>query len=526
MTRQTTPTILAALDAANAIQDDVALIFAPATDILAGQPVAVQQVELDLIDDNPYQPRLTYDEAALQELADSIAANGLVQPVSGRRKSDGRYELEQGHRRLRAFRLLRAKHEGEFQRIPMFVRTVADFDLAMRAWAENHDREGITAIEEAQWIQRMMTDFDLSQAEMAKRLGKSPATLSNKLRLLRLPADTQAAIADNNISERQAAAIVSVFDVPADIRQRAEQQYDSRLRPSSIIKDALAGVSSDELRKRAGDMVRFHAAAIGDEPWYKIEFGENVPPFEASRCQQCINALKRDNGVFCTGPDQCRTNKTQRFALEDLYEAATGIGLPAAGSLAHGAYTRMDEYDTRTTLRRLLDGDGCPHGLLQLMWVKPQNRRGLRPYPQFPQAEVVCNHGAGKKCRCVLAEQRAKSAQGAGKTTDSAKKLILNRAVPILAQAFLEVDEGLLRHVIARGISYDLAPSSTTQAWSRQELAEQVAERLVRNQLQEWNSVNQSRHLVTTMFVNAGLRDPFALASGIAASDDTTIPVL
>lgn len=524
MTRQPTPTLLA--DPPVSIQDDVALIFAPAAPVDLSFDAGVVPVPLDLIDDNPWQPRQTYDPAALEELAASIERNGLQQIPAARRIPDGRVQLKFGHRRKRALDLLRAKDGARWATMPLQIIAASDEEMCDHAWAENNDRADLSAIEQARALQSALDQFGWSQAELARRRGMSPATLSNKLSLLRLPADTQAAISERNISGRQAAAIVSLFDIPADIRQRAEQQYDSSLRPSSIIRDALAGASSDELRKRAGDMVRRHAHAIENEPWYKTEFGENVSPFEASRCQQCAHALKRDNGVFCTGPDQCRTNKAQRFALEDLYEAAAEIGLPAAGKLTYGDYTTMDNYDTRTTLRRLLGGEGCPHGLLQLMWVKPQDRRGLRPYPQFPQAEVVCNHGAGKKCRCVLADQRAKSAQGDGKTTASAQKLILNRAVPILARALLEVDEGLLRHVITRAISYDLAPNSSTLAWSRQELAEQVAEKIVRNQVQEWNSVNQSRQLVTTMFVNAGLRDPFGLASGIAAGDDTTIPVL
>lgn len=84
----------------------------------------------------------------------------------------------------------------------------------------------------------------------------------------------------------------------------------------------------------------------------------------------------------------------------------------------------------------------------------------------------------------------------------------------------------LLRHVLAPAIHYGLATDSTTLAWSRQELAEQVAERLVRNKVQEWQSVNDNRRAVTEMFIAAGLADPFALISGIAAGDDATFPTL
>lgn len=475
-------------------------------------------VPLALVDDNPFQERTEYGE--LTDLANDIREHGLLQPPVVR-QARGRYELAFGHRRKRACEL------AGMTSMPVVIRRLSDEEMATIAFSENEQRMDVTAIDKAVAIQTMQTRFGWSLQVIADKLSMSRPAVSNLLRLLQLPDAVQAKVQTGDMSQRSAMAVLAVLDVPEEIRKASDRQWQDEVRASAIVKSALDGASSDEIRKRTTRMLQQFAAAIHEEPWYTVEFGEHTPAFEAASCQQCPKALKRDSGVYCTGPAECRKNKAQAWALQDLYEAAAKVGLPAAGLLGYSEYTGMDGYDTRTTLRRLLDGDGCPHGLLQLQWVKPQDRRGLRPYSDFPQAEPVCHHGEGKKCRCVMADQRAKAAQGDGKTNAKAFNWILSRAVPILAAALLEVDEGLLRHVLAGSVNYSLAPSSSSLAWSRQELAEQVAERLVRNQVQEWKSVNENRRQVTKMFLDAGLRDPFGLASGIAAGEgDGTMPVL
>lgn len=488
-------------------------------DVLTGTAAGgTTTVPLDLVDDNPFQERSEYGE--LTDLANDIREHGLLQAPVVRRVGD-RYELAFGHRRKRACEL------AGMTAMPVVIRRLSDEEMATIAFSENEQRMDVTAIDKAVAIQTMQTRFGWSLQEIADKLSMSRPTVSNLLRMLQLPDAVQAKVASGDVSQRSAMAVLAVLDVPEEIRAKADRQWNDTVRPSAIVKSALDGASSDEIRERTTAMLQQFATAIHEAPWYKVEFGEHTPAFEAASCQGCAHALKRDGGVYCTGPAECRKNKAQAWALQDLYEARAKIGLPAAGLLDYSEYTAMDSYDTRTTLRRLLDGDGCPHGLLQLRWVKPRDRRELRPYPNFPQAEPVCHHGEGKKCRCVLADQRAKAAQGDGKTNAKAFNLILSRAVPILAAALLEVDEGLLRHVLAGAVTSSLAPNGSSLAWSRQELAEQVAERLVRNQVQEWSSVNENRRKVTKMFVAAGLRDPFALISGIAAGDgDAGFPVL
>lgn len=393
MARQATPDIFKdALATAKAIQDDVKLIMGE-----PGQGGAPVDVDLDLIDDNPYQPRLTYDEAALQELADSIAANGLVQPVSGRRKSDGRYELEQGHRRLRAFRLLRAKGEGEYQRIPMFVRQVADFDLAMRAWAENHDREGITAIEEAQWIQRMMTDFGLSQAEMAKRLSKSAATVANKLRLLRAPENVQALVVAGSITERQVSAMMPFYDLPEEAQGRTGRHYYNI---NEILRGAQTGASSDSIRKNVDALVEICTRDVEGAPWAAVDLG--IDGAQSALCTKCPQRVMRSGKDRCPIL-ACYQAKASAWNGRALAEIVAATGIPAAPDRDHMKYNEYQQFygDDRRIAQE--------HG-----FAKPPicDRLRVRSSSEGLQAEgatdteIICLYGADGKCGCLAKIRR------------------------------------------------------------------------------------------------------------------------
>lgn len=475
------------------------------------------EVALALIDDNPFQERSAYGD--LTDLANDIREHGLLQAPVVRRAAGGRYELAFGHRRKRACEL------AGMTAMPVVIRRLSDEEMATIAFSENEQRMDVTAIDKAVAIQTMQTRFGWSLQEIADKLSMSRPTVSNLLRLLQLPDAVQAKVASGDVSQRSAMAVLAVLDVPEEIRQASDRQWDEQTKASGIVRSALDGASSDEIRKRTAQMLQRFATAIHEEPWYKVEFGEHTPAFEAASCQGCSHALKRDSGVYCTGPAECRKNKAQAWALQDLYEAAAEIGLPAVGLVS--GFTSMDDWGTRETLKRLLAGDGCEHGLLGLRWVPKNCRYGKTPYPKFPQAEPVCHHGEGKKCSCVLADQRAKAAQGDGKTNAAAMRMILAAAVPILARALLEVDEGLLRHVLAKRVRYDLGPNSTTLALSLEELAEQVAEKLVSDEAPDYRSVNENRRVVSEWMTSAGLADPFALASGIQAGEgDGTMPVL
>lgn len=153
---------------------------------------------------NRSQPRSRFDADALESLAESIRQNGILQPLLVRRITNGMFELIAGERRLRAARF------AGVQRVPCVVLDVSDARSAVFALLENMQRQDLGFFEEAEAMSRLMTEYNLTQDEIAVRLGKAPSTVSNKLRLLRLPDDVRRDIVRNGLTERHARALLKL----------------------------------------------------------------------------------------------------------------------------------------------------------------------------------------------------------------------------------------------------------------------------------------------------------------------------
>ncbi len=166
----------------------------------------IQLIPHDLIKPNPQQPRVRFDYNELEGLACSIRANGLLQPINVRVLENGEFELISGERRLRAARMI------GMTKIPCIVMNVSDQQSALFSIIENVQRENLDFFEEAVAIERLMTEYGLSQDEIANKLGKAPSTLSNKLRLLRLPDYIRDKISCAGLSERHARALLTLPD--------------------------------------------------------------------------------------------------------------------------------------------------------------------------------------------------------------------------------------------------------------------------------------------------------------------------
>ncbi len=183
-------------------------------------PRASLDVDIDVLEANRYQPRTQYDDQRLDELAQSIASNGVIQPIVVRRlpatpgEARPRYQIIAGERRWRA-----AQRAG-LQRVPVVVKDVADVDHRQQlemALIENIQRENLNPIEEAAAYQRLAEEFQLRQEDIAARVGKDRATVANVLRLLKLPAEVQGNIANGELSMGHARAILGL---PTDVDQR------------------------------------------------------------------------------------------------------------------------------------------------------------------------------------------------------------------------------------------------------------------------------------------------------------------
>ena len=145
----------------------------------------ILRIPADLIEPNPYQPRMNFNQEALEELADSIRTLGLIQPITVRKTSSGRYQIISGERRFRASRLT------GMEMIPAYIRDTNDQGMLEMAIVENIQRENLDPIEVAMSYQRLIEECNLTQEQMAFRVGKKRASVTNYLRLLKLPAKVQ-----------------------------------------------------------------------------------------------------------------------------------------------------------------------------------------------------------------------------------------------------------------------------------------------------------------------------------------------
>ncbi len=172
----------------------------------------MSEIGLSLIETNPFQPRTRFDEEALQELADSIRTQGIIQPITVRQLGKERYQLIAGERRLQASKIVGLTH------IPAYVRTANDQQMLEMALIENIQRENLNAIEIALSYQRLITECSLKQEELGERVGKNRTTVNNYIRLLKLPPVIQASLRDNKISMGHARAIINIDNPDHQIR--------------------------------------------------------------------------------------------------------------------------------------------------------------------------------------------------------------------------------------------------------------------------------------------------------------------
>lgn len=163
---------------------------------------ALRDVPIDSIEPNPHQPRLHFDEDSLSDLAKSIKEIGVLQPLLVRELSPGKYQLIAGERRWRA------SQRAKLTEVPVVVREITEIDSVEQALVENLHRQDLTALEEASAYQQLVEDFSLTHEQVATRVGKSRAAVSNALRLLQLPASIQGYLADGRLSAGHARALL------------------------------------------------------------------------------------------------------------------------------------------------------------------------------------------------------------------------------------------------------------------------------------------------------------------------------
>lgn len=195
---------------------------------------AINEIELSKIETNPWQPRSEFDEDALNDLADSIKVQGIIQPITVRALNENQFQLISGERRFQA-----SKRAG-LKAVPAYIRVADDQQMLEMALIENIQRENLNAIEIALSYQRLLSECKLKQEELGGRVGKNRSTVTNYLRLLKLPPDIQIALRDGKLSMGHARALISIEDVSLqlDIFNQAIRQELSVRKIEELVRNA------------------------------------------------------------------------------------------------------------------------------------------------------------------------------------------------------------------------------------------------------------------------------------------------
>ena len=231
-------------------------------------------IHIDSIEANPYQPRTKFDEEALSELAQSIKTYGLIQPVTVRPVGNGKYQLISGERRFRAAQM------AGLTEIPAFVRTVDDALSIQMALVENIQRADLNAIEIAMSYQMLIDECHLTQEELGEKVGKTNATISNYLRLLKLTTPVQVAVRDSKISMGHARALVAVEDEELQVKllnQIVSGQLSVR-QTETLVKKALEGARNKKSKVKItlADEVRAAQTAISQKLNAKVNIKKDI----------------------------------------------------------------------------------------------------------------------------------------------------------------------------------------------------------------------------------------------------------
>lgn len=325
---------------------------------LPGQPVAsnVRAFPLAHIHPNPWQTRLGEDPAHLRALADDIAAHDLLQVPLARPHPDqpGHVQIAFGHSRLAAYVLLNAEHPGPYESFPVDVRPLTDRQLSDFAASENAQRKNLSAIETATAIQKRIKDFGLTQLEAGQPFGyRDAASVSNLLRLLKLPAELQADVHAGALPERIARQAVRVSqlypkDTVAALKNAAAQ-------PAAEREEAMLSALEDVLESKGRDLGQMPFELNWPAAPIPLNGAATAELAELPACVGCPFLFKRDHRAYCLRP-ACAELKRDHALTEQLQHASLKLSLPllALGEKAHPLFAKGLYYTEKPKLEKLL----------------------------------------------------------------------------------------------------------------------------------------------------------------------------
>ena len=253
------------------------------------------EVAISSIEPNPLQPRTAFDEEALGELSASIAQLGLIQPITLRRRADGKYTIISGERRWRAAQI------AGLETLPAYIREVDDENLHAMALVENIQRQDLNAIEIAISMQRLIEECGLTQEAMADKVGKKRSTVSNYLRLLSLPSEVQLALKEGLVTVGHAKAIAGIAP---------EQQL-------KVLKKCVKrGLSVRQVEEIARKLNEAPNSTVADDEEYPESYAQLVDEFERLVTENI--SIKRTKSGSCRITIECATEGDVEQLIERL----------------------------------------------------------------------------------------------------------------------------------------------------------------------------------------------------------------
>ncbi len=425
----------------------------------------IHEIPLSAIVDNPWQTRLHYDPGYIAELAADIKANGLLHAVVGRLRlrgkpldyelyggvkaalldePDARVELAIGHNRVRAYRLLFEK-DPWYGTIPLRLGEYDDQTMARMAWSENAQRKDLTPFEEMKAIDKAMHDFGWSQEQAGMHFGINRTTISNKLRLLKhLPKELLQKLHQGEITERQAAAFIPLYQLPEPARKAAEAPGNNWTpTPAGLLESAATGgLSSDQLRTQVARAVELATLDLGTASWpldHDFAGGSDKPRrygFQAGRCTDCPMLIKQGEGQRC-GDKSCFNTKRDHWRDRVMAEASRLTGLESLDTNARGHWRHENLWGDEAHGAAIF-ATSCPRNQLRLDY-DPHGSYGVR-LETMTNVRVVCDREEGRSCYCLQARKREAAAadpaeQAEKEDQQRLKNEVLAPAVAALAQA-------------------------------------------------------------------------------------------
>ncbi len=249
-------------------------------DIVANGVNTINEIDINLIEANPNQPRREFDEEALQELSDSIREIGIIQPITLREMGNGKYQIIAGERRWRA------SMRAQMKTIPAYIRSVNDESLMEMALIENIQRQDLNPVEIALAYQQLIEQYGLTQEKLAEKVGKKRTTVANFLRLLKLPAPIQVGLRNKTIDTGHARALLAIDDPKTQVKAYNE-----------ILDKGLSVRKVEEfVKKLKGGEVKEPAKAKAPETNTSDEIME-LEQALAAKCGLKVNVKVNDKGV-------------------------------------------------------------------------------------------------------------------------------------------------------------------------------------------------------------------------------------